>query len=133
AVRVRTDPTAHAELAGTRPDGTLRAMPCFALDRLLVAHPAWTTGERTILADEKYGAIYALDVTSAEVSAAPNAPLFRGGVMRVVREVLTTRALISPDRLQLHAAACDVDGRVVAIAGAKGAGKTTLLAYLAAA
>ena len=133
SIRVRTDPTAHAELAATRPGGTLRSMPCFALDRLVVAHPAWTAGERTMLADEKYGAIYALDATSAEVSSAPNAPLFRGGVMRVAREVLTTRALVSPDRVQLHTAACDVDGRVVAIAGAKGAGKTTLLAYLAAA
>ena len=108
-------------------------MPCFALDRLVVAHPAWTAGGRTMLADAKYGALYALDATAAEVCAAPDAPLFRGGVMRVVREALTTRALLSPDRLQLHAAACDVDGRVVAIAGAKGAGKTTLLAYLAAA
>jgi hypothetical protein len=133
AVRVRTDSTAHAELAATRPSGTICATPCFALDRLVVAHPGWTAGGRTVLADAKYGALYALDATSAEVCAEPAASLFRGGVMRVVREVLTTRALVSPDRVQLHAAACDVDGRVVAIAGSKAAGKTTLLAYLAAA
>jgi hypothetical protein len=132
AVRVRTD-GAHATLAATRPAGAVALMPCFALDRIVVTHPAWTVDGRTVLADAKYGALYALDGTSAEVCAAPEAPLFRGGVMRVVREILTTRALASPDRVQLHAAACDVDGRVVAFAGSKGAGKTTLLAYLAAA
>jgi hypothetical protein len=133
AVRVRTDAAAYATLHETKPGGPLDVAPCFALDRMVVPHPAWTVDGRTVLADAKYGAIYALDGTSAEVCAAPDAPLFRGGVMRVVREVLTTRALVSPDRVQLHTAACDVDGRVVAIAGSKGAGKTTLLAYLAAA
>jgi hypothetical protein len=133
AVRVRTDALAHAGLAATRPAGPIDVAPCFALDRLVIAHPAWTADGRTVLADAKYGALYALDGASADVCAAPDAPLFRGGVMRVVREVLTTRALVSSERVQLHAAACDVDGRVVAIAGSKGAGKTTLLAYLAAA
>ena len=59
AVRVRTDPTAHAELAATRPAGAIGVMPCFALDRVVVAHPAWTAGQRTVLADSKYDALCA--------------------------------------------------------------------------
>src|SRR5262245_34233424 len=132
AVAVRTNPATHAALAATRPAGTLDDDGCFALDRQVVSHPAWRTGGRTVLADAKYGTLYALDPTVAEVVVAPDATLFRSGVMRVVREALTTRALVSPRRLQLHAAACAVDGRAVLVAGPKGAGKTTLLAYLAA-
>ncbi len=132
AVSVRTDPAAHAALAATRPPGRLGEEACFALDRQVISHPVWRAGGRTVLADAKYGALYALDATAGEVVAGPDTGLFRGGVMRVVREVLTTRALASGTRVQLHAAACEVDGRVVLLAGPKGAGKTTLLAYLAA-
>jgi len=131
-VSVRTDPAAHAALAATRPPGALPEDACFALDSQVVSHAAWRTGGRTVLADAKYGALYALEGTAAEVIAVPDSVLFRGGVMRVVREVVTTRALVSPNRIQLHAAGCEVNGRVVLVMGPKGAGKTTLLAYLAA-
>jgi hypothetical protein len=132
AVSVRTDPSAHAALAATRPAHALEDAACFALDTHVVAHPAWRVGGRTVLADARYAALYALDGRTVEVLAAPVAPLFRGGVMRVVREAATAHALASPARLQLHAAALEADERAVLIAGPKGAGKTTLLAYLAA-
>src|SRR6185503_17823444 len=132
AVSVRTDPAAHAALAATCPAGALGEAACFALDSQVVSHPTWRAGVRTVFADAKYGALYALDATGAEVIAVPDSVLFRGGVMRVVREVVTTRALVSANRIQLHAAACEVDGRAVLIMGPKGTGKTTLLAYLAA-
>ena len=133
AVSVVTGPAAYAALAATRPPGALAEDACFALDSQVVTHPTWQSGGRMVLADAKYGTLYALDATEASVIAAPESSLFRGGVMRVVRETLTTRALLSANRIQLHAAACQLDGRVVLIMGPKGAGKTTLLGYLAAA
>jgi energy-coupling factor transporter ATP-binding protein EcfA2 len=56
----------------------------------------------------------------------------RTRVMRVVRELVTTRALASSDRFQLHAAALAHQGRALLLAGPKGAGKTTLLGSLTA-
>src|SRR6185503_73342 len=81
-VSVRTDPAAHAALAATRPPGALPEDACFALDSQVVSHAAWRTGGRTVLADAKYGALYALEGTAAEVIAVPDSVLFRGGVMR---------------------------------------------------
>ncbi|MGH7895441.1 MAG: hypothetical protein ACREQL_12290, partial [Candidatus Binatia bacterium] len=131
AVSVRTDRAAYEAAAATRPSGKLPDEPCFALDREVVRHPCWRSAGRTVLADAKYGAFYALDGTEVDVIAHPGSALFRGGVMRVVRELATVRALASPDRVQLHAAAFEVDGHAVLVAGPKGAGKTTLLAYVA--
>jgi hypothetical protein len=130
-VRIRTDPIAHRAVAGARPAGTLVELPCFALDGEVVRLPAWTIGERTVLADAKRGAHYVLAGTGVEVLAEPEAPAFRAGVMRVVREIVTARALADARRLQLHAAALEVGTRDVVIAGPKGCGKTTLLAYVA--
>ncbi|HJQ85780.1 MAG TPA: hypothetical protein VKA21_16955, partial [Candidatus Binatia bacterium] len=133
AVRVRTEAAAHDAIAARRPPGTLAARPVFALDREVVSHPSWIQSGRTVLADERYGTFYVVGDEAVEVVADPRVPLFRSGPMRVVREIATARVLADPTRLQLHAAALEVDGRAILIAGAKGAGKTTLLAYLAGA
>ena len=130
-VRVRAEAAAHEAIAANRPPGALVAAPCFALDREVVRHPSWTASRRTLLADAKYGAFYVLDGKCVDVVADPGSRLFRGGAMRVIRELATARALADPERLQLHAAAFAIGGRAVLIAGTKGSGKTTLLAYLA--
>jgi hypothetical protein len=133
AVRIRTAPSPHAALASTRPPGPLAEMPCFALDREVVELPGWTTSERTVLADAKFGALYALGDASVEMVAQPGSQAYRGAAMRVVREIATARALASHERLQLHVAALELGGRALLFAGPKGAGKTTALAYVAAA
>jgi hypothetical protein len=131
AVRIHTRPEAHAELVATRPPGALRELACFALDREVVAHPAWTDRGRTVLSDGRLGALYRLGEREVDVVAEPRSTAPRTAVMRVVREIATSGALASGERLQLHAAVLARHGRALAIAGPKGAGKTTLLAYLA--
>jgi hypothetical protein len=85
-------------------------------------------GGVTVLADEK-GCFYRIDRDRLQVITEPRNRWARLGLMRVVRELLTLRALAQPAMIDLHAAAFVLDGRAVLIAGAKNAGKTTLLVH----
>lgn len=131
-VRLTTTAAAREAVAASRPAAAPPPTPAFALDREVVALPSWPIPGGTVLDDAKFGASYVLRGGDVEVVPHRGSTRFRGGLMRVVREIATARALASPDRLQLHAAGFEVDGRAVLIAGAKAAGKTTLLAYVAA-
>lgn len=131
-VAVSCDHAAYQATARSRPAGDVRAAPCFALDQETVRHPAWTVSDRTVLADERAGVFYVLGGARVDVVAHPSSDRMRTRVMRVVRELATTRALASPGRFQLHAAALAHHGRALLLAGPKGAGKTTLLGSLAA-
>jgi hypothetical protein len=131
AVRIVSDPVVHEAVASSRPPGRLHEALCFALDQEIVRHPSWTVSDRTVLADERRGIFYVLAGTQVDVVVHPRSDRLRVGAMRVIRELAVVRALSSTDRLQLHAAGLDLDGRGLLLAGPKGAGKTTLLGYLA--
>lgn len=130
-VRITSDPAVYQAVAAGRPPGRLHEAPCFALDQEIVRHPSWIASERTVLADGRFGAFYVLGGAAVDVVVHPGSDRFRVGAMRVIRELATARALASADRLQLHAAGLEVDGRGLLLAGPKGAGKTTLLGHLA--
>jgi hypothetical protein len=132
AVRLSTTPDAARAVASARPQAPPAPADAFALDREIVALPSWRIPGGTVLDDPKFGAFYVLRGASVEVIAHLGSTRFRGGMMRVVREIATDRALASADRLQIHAAGLVLDGRAVVIAGPKEAGKTTLLTYIAA-
>jgi hypothetical protein len=128
-VEVSHDRARRAALITTRPRGRRDRVACFALDREVVHHPAWTTAGRVVVRDRRHGVYYVLRDASVAVIAADRSQLARSGVMRVIREIATARALAAPGNLQLHAAAVEIGGRGILFAGPKGSGKTTLLTY----
>jgi hypothetical protein len=128
-IEVSHDRARRAALITARPRGRRDKVACFALDREVVHHPAWTTAGRVVIRDRRHGVYYVLSDASVAVIAADRSPLARSGVMRVIREIATARALAAPGNLQLHAAAVEIGGRGILFAGPKGSGKTTLLAY----
>jgi len=132
-VTIRADPSASEAIAATRPYGPLARRACFALDQEVVALPHWVTSDAIVLDAARFGALYVIAKERAEVDRLPGAPQWRGGAMRLIREVASVNALRNPNRLLLHAAALENRGRAVLIAGPKGSGKTTVLAYLTAA
>jgi hypothetical protein len=71
---------------------------------------------------------YVLRGTEVTVLAESDGPPARLGLLRAAREIATTHAL-RLGRLHLHAAAADLHGHVVAIAGPRRSGKTTLLLH----
>ena len=123
------DPGVRAAVDGIVTDAG--PQPCFALDRGVVFHPAGRTSAGLLVVDdEQYGTRSLLTPDGVTVVRTDSAPRSRAGVMRVVRELVTARA-VADGQVQLHAGALERDGRVVVIAGPKEAGKTTLVARLA--
>jgi hypothetical protein len=106
-----------------------RLMPCFALDRRLVALPGWDDGESLMVADRDFGCFYQIHERRVDIVGRPGERRAELGLMRVVREILAARRLASGRLLDLHAAAFEVGQRAVLIAGVKRSGKTTLLCY----
>ncbi|MEA2686104.1 MAG: hypothetical protein QOE93_1299 [Actinomycetota bacterium] len=111
-------------------------VPCFALDTGVVHHAGWRVGETIEVVDTNFGARYAVGRDGVAVHPCGPWPRTRVAVLRVIREVATVQALADGSRVQLHAAAVEVDveggGRVAVVAGIKEAGKTTWLAHVAA-
>ena len=128
-VRV-VDADAGTELGGSSAPART-PVPCFALDRSVVEHPAHRTADGIlVIDDEQYGTRIVLGADSVTIVRRDPAPRSRAGVMRVVRELVTAQA-VAVGALQLHAGALARDGRVAVLAGPKQAGKTTLVARLA--
>ncbi len=104
-------------------------IPCFALDSHLVTLPGWDDGEGVVLADRQLRCFYRVGVRHVEVVARPGDRQARLGLMRVVREMLTSRRLARGRVVDLHAAAFEAGPGAVLIVGPKQSGKTTLLCY----
>lgn len=104
-------------------------VPCFALDSEVVMLPAWDGAGDTVLADRALGCFYRIGERRVDVVGRPGERRARLGLMRVVRELLTTRRLAHGRLLDLHAACFEAEGSAVLIAGPKYAGKTSLLCY----
>jgi len=111
--------------AGTRP------VPCFGLDSALISYPGWSEPDgATVVADGEYGCFYRVLGKEVEIVSKPGERMARVGLLRVVREVATLRALAAPGMLDLHSAAFVTNGGAVLLVGGKRAGKTTLLAHV---
>src|SRR5208283_1795674 len=131
-VALHIDDARYQAICATHPSGQLPLAPCFALDQEVVHHPCWISDGRTVLADEKYEALYVLSGSQVEILARPGASRLRMAAMRVVRELALAGALADERRLLLHAASLEVERRAVLLAGPKGSGKSTLLSHIAA-
>ena len=107
----------------------VRPIPCLALDRRIISRPGWHEGRVTVLADRDRGCFYRIDQVRVDVVARVDSRRIRHGLMRIVRETLTTRWLARGGVLDLHASAFETQGRAVLIAGPKQSGKTTLLCH----
>ncbi len=128
-VEIGTAAGEYDELAATRPAGDVRRVPCFALDQRVDFHPSWTVSGLQVIADDKYAALYVFDGLRLRILAPPGSIAVRAAAMRVIREIAVARALCDPRLVVLHAAALEIGGAALLIAGPKGCGKTTALAH----
>jgi hypothetical protein len=131
-VAIRTDGATYQAMLATRPPGELPTAPCFSLDQRVTRRPQWAVGGHIVVADDKFDACYVLTNTRVEILAARGSLRFRTGAMRVIGELAAARSMADVRRLQMHAAALEVAGSGLLLAGPKTSGKTTLLAHLAA-
>jgi hypothetical protein len=131
-VAVHIDAARYEAIYQTHHSGQLPLVPCFALDQEVVHHPHWMSDGRTIVADEKYEALYLLTGSQVEILVRPGAPRLRMAAIRVVRELALEGALADERRILLHSASLEIEGQGVLLAGSKGSGKSTLLCHLAA-
>ena len=130
AVRMTRSADLVAALAARQREVRLTPVPCFRLDRSLASCPGWVEPDgATIAADAEYGCFYRVRGREVDVIAAPDDPLARIGLMRVVRELGVRPAASGPGTLDLHAAALVFRGSAVLLAGGRHQGKTTLLAH----
>lgn len=128
-VRFDSSLDAFAALRLQRATTPTRLVPCFALDRRVVTLPGWNDGDAIVVADDEIDCGYRVTRDRIDVVAPPDARRARIGLMRVVRERLTSVSASIETCLDLHAAAFDVGGRAVIVAGPRRAGKTSLLCH----
>jgi aminoglycoside phosphotransferase (APT) family kinase protein len=106
------------------PDGVADA---FVLDTRVIRFPYWECGDRRVAVDPDRGVRVEIAPGRVALTAAHDATL-RIAAMRTLREMATAAWRRRAGQL-VHAAALDIDGRVILIAGPKGSGKTTLLVH----
>ncbi len=130
ALQIRLTPS-HGlyEMPAAGPSRTARSVPCFSLDRRLIALPGWQDGETLVVADAHHRCVYGIRGRTIGVVGDPDDRLVRIALMRVVREALTAFRRARGSLLDLHAAAFETAGRALLIAGPRHSGKTTLLCY----
>ncbi len=119
-------------LVAGRPDGVLPEAVAFVLDQRTLTTSSWRDPRSGLPAffDPAHHTIYLrhTDSPGVTVVARTGGRLFRGAVMRVVREVAMTRAW-TVNSVVLHASAFATEHGAVVVAGPKRAGKTSLLLH----
>jgi hypothetical protein len=103
-----------------------------SLDSGVVRLPAWRDGGRVVLDDARGECRYtfeALDTPGFGVIVQARSRARRLGLMRVIREIAVEHERRRAHPLQLHAAAFEIGGGAVVLAGPKLSGKTTLLLH----
>ncbi len=113
---------------GPHPDGG--CVECFTLDHGIHSGTLWNDPDARTALDERAGVFYRCRPDNFEIDAiaAADRPGARVALMRIVREFVMMYAARAGSLL-LHAAAVEIGGRAVVIAGPKHAGKTTMLLH----
>jgi len=119
----------YAELGRRLAPLSSRTRPVFVLDTETVHQPTWWLDGATVAFDERCECYYLLAEDRITVLTHPGAARARLGLLRVVRELICSAAR-SDTRLDLHAAAVEIDGRGVVACGPKRTGKSSLLCQL---
>ena len=126
-VAVSSSRNAYAKIAGRCPlDATPRA--CFALDQRVASLPAWSMEGGVAVADVRRSCFLVVAPSRIGVFGDPSTRRWRFTLQLVFQEIAATRARRTD--LDIHAAAIEVGGRAILIAGPKRAGKTTLFFHL---
>jgi hypothetical protein len=129
-VRVTSSREQFSALNHREMESKLQQIPCFGLDSKLISLPGWIESDgTTLIADKELGCYYRLQGNQVDVISRPQDRQARIGLMRVLRELATSRAFALIEMLDLHAAAFVFRGRAILLAGDKNIGKTTLLAH----
>lgn len=118
---------AFEELRRERPASNAKRA-CFALDREVVALPAWSADGGTLVHDEERCCFFRIRGRTVELIADPQSLRWRFTLQWIFHEIVATR--LRDSHLDAHAAAVESGGRVLLIVGPKGAGKTTLSFHL---
>lgn len=108
------------------PPGGRRPLPAFTLERGVISLPGTDVDGQVTLHDDAVGARYEHEPARTEVLAEPGDLRSRLGLARVARE-LSWASVEADDRVALHAAAFELDGRAFLLGGPRRAGKTTVL------
>lgn len=130
-VQSDVDPVRYRELWRILERGRVRRYDCFTLDGHFESFSGCESPDGgLVIWLENFSLVLSVDesrVAFRLVADSPEAKL-RIGLMRVLREIATVRALRS-GALPLHGAACVSGGRAIGFLGAKTAGKTTSLVH----
>jgi hypothetical protein len=129
-IEVNADGFSHLLRLGPHRSGSV--VDGFMMDRGALQLPLWNTGghDGSTVFDQQLGVFYHCDVERqcTRVVAASSTAHVRVAAMRVVRELAMSH-VHDGGGVILHAAAFQVKGCAIAIAGPKRAGKTTLLVH----
>jgi hypothetical protein len=116
----------HRVFEDSRPDPT----PCFALDSEVISNPGFHADGVQYVYDHFLRAFYVVrGHSSITVVTRPGELRARFAASRIIRD-LARGATSGSAWVGLHAAAVDLDGCGLLLAGPRKSGKTTLLAYL---
>ena len=131
-VEAVVDGNLYQTLAATRPSGDLPDAVTFVLDQSVMRAPWWRhpPARQRVLADAAHDVLYVAPEGVARVTIVARAGgrLFRGAVMRIVREIAMARAW-GRTGMVLHASAIQHRRTGHRVAGPKRSGKTSMLVH----
>jgi len=130
-VHAEIDSRQHGELRRVLEQGQVRRYDCFSLDGHFESFLGCEMKSGSLVVWlESFSLMLLVDQARENFRLIADSPAsrMRIGMMRVLREIATVRALRS-GALPLHGSACVKDGKTIGFLGAKTAGKTTSLIH----